>query len=103
MVDVGDVDFLWFMSSDFFRALPQLLPRHRRQVVRLVIRHPALPEDKDNRYSLRIRGASAYTVLTVATTKDPQIMLVWGSCGATNHQDADPVLSENSSRGQAAR
>src|SRR5512134_2617963 len=22
-------DFLWSMSSDFFRALPQLLPRHR--------------------------------------------------------------------------
>src|SRR5437899_12836945 len=30
-------DFLWSMSSDLFRALPQLLPRHRRQVVLLVI------------------------------------------------------------------
>src|SRR5215831_4852571 len=30
-------DFLWSMSSDVSLALPQLLPRHRRQVVLLVI------------------------------------------------------------------
>src|SRR5262249_12367633 len=33
-------DFLWSMSSDFFRTLPQLLPRHRRQVGRMMIVAP---------------------------------------------------------------
>jgi hypothetical protein len=41
-------DFLWFMSSDFFLRLPQLLPRHRREVVLVVIRSVALPHDEDD-------------------------------------------------------
>src|SRR5712692_11405028 len=41
-------DFLWFMSSDLFLTLPQLLARHRRQVVLLVVRHLALPHDEDD-------------------------------------------------------
>jgi hypothetical protein len=44
--------FLWFMSSDLFLT-PQLLPRHRRQVILLVIRHLALPHDKDDYQPLR--------------------------------------------------
>ena len=46
-------DFLWFMSSDSFRVLPQQLPRHRRQVVRLVIRHLAFPQDENDLPPLR--------------------------------------------------
>jgi hypothetical protein len=34
----GEEDFLWFMSSDFLLTLPELVARHRRQVVLLVIR-----------------------------------------------------------------
>src|SRR4029453_10131741 len=45
--------FSGLMSSDFFRALPQLLPRHRRQVVLLVIRHLAFPQDEDDLHPLR--------------------------------------------------
>ena len=45
-------DFLWFMSSDLFLT-PQLLPRHRRQVILLVIRNLALPHDKDDFQPLR--------------------------------------------------
>jgi hypothetical protein len=41
-------DFLWFMSSDFFLRLSQLLPRHRREVVLVVIRRVALPHDEDD-------------------------------------------------------
>src|SRR5947208_6646725 len=41
-------DFLWFMSGDFFLRLPQLLPRHRREVVLVVIRCLALPHDEDD-------------------------------------------------------
>ncbi len=44
----GRQDFLWFMSSDFFLRLPQLLPRHRRQVVLLVIGHLAFPHHEDD-------------------------------------------------------
>src|SRR3989442_8387549 len=48
-VDSGcSPDFLWFMSSDFFLRLPQLLPRHRREVVLVVIRCLALPHDEDD-------------------------------------------------------
>ena len=45
-------DFLWFMSSDLFLT-PQLLPRHRRQVILLVIWNLALPHDKDDFQPLR--------------------------------------------------
>ena len=45
-------DFLWFMSSDLFLT-PQLLPRHRRQVILLVIWNLALPQDKDDFQPLR--------------------------------------------------
>src|SRR5206468_10611245 len=44
----GTADFLWFMSSDFFLTLPQLLARHRRQMVLLVIRDLAFPHDEDD-------------------------------------------------------
>src|SRR5438132_777082 len=43
------------MSSDFFLTLVQLLPRHHRQVVLLVIRDPAFPHDKDDLQPLRRR------------------------------------------------
>src|SRR5437867_10489948 len=46
-------DFLWFMSSDFCLRLPQLLPRHRREVVRLVVGCVALPHDEDDLQPLR--------------------------------------------------
>jgi hypothetical protein len=47
-------DFLWFMSSDLFLALlSQLLPRHRRQVVLLVIGDLAFPQDEDDLQPLR--------------------------------------------------
>src|SRR5213593_2412526 len=36
------------MSSHFFLTLPQLLARHRRQMVLLVIRNLALPHDEDD-------------------------------------------------------
>ena len=45
-------DFLWFMSSDLFLT-PQLLSRHRRQVILLVIRNLALPHHKDDFQPLR--------------------------------------------------
>ena len=45
-------DFLWFMSSDLFLT-PQLLSRHRRQVILLVIWNLALPHDKDDFQPLR--------------------------------------------------
>ena len=41
-------DFLWFMSSDFSLMLPQLLARHRGQMVLLVIRDLAFPHDEDD-------------------------------------------------------
>src|SRR6266571_6282720 len=41
-------DFLWFMSSDLFLTLPQLLARHGGQVVLLVIRDLAMPHDEDD-------------------------------------------------------
>jgi hypothetical protein len=44
----GAPDFLWFMSSDLFLRLPQLLPCHRREVVLVVIRGSALPHDEDD-------------------------------------------------------
>ena len=46
--------FSGFMSSDFFLALlPQLLPRHRRQVVLLVVGDLAFPQDEDDLHPLR--------------------------------------------------
>src|SRR6266550_7658765 len=41
-------DFLWFMSSDFFLRLPQQLPRHRGEVVLVVIRSLAFPHHEDD-------------------------------------------------------
>ena len=50
----GQKDFLWFTSSDFFLTLlPQLLPRHRRQVVLLVIGDLTFPQDEDDLQPLR--------------------------------------------------
>jgi hypothetical protein len=50
----GEKDFLWFTSSDFFLTLlPQLLPRHRRQVVLLVIGDLTFPQDEDDLQPLR--------------------------------------------------
>src|SRR5438132_2225087 len=44
----GAPDFLWFMSSDFFLRLPQQLPRHRGEVVLIVIRSLAFPHHEDD-------------------------------------------------------
>ena len=50
----GEKDFLWFTSSDFFLTLlPQLLPRHRRQVVLLVIGDLTFQQDEDDLQPLR--------------------------------------------------
>jgi hypothetical protein len=50
----GQKDFLWFTSSDcFLTLLPQLLPRHRRQVVLLVIGDLTFPQDEDDLQPLR--------------------------------------------------
>src|SRR3989454_3375102 len=46
-------DFLWSMSSDLCLRLPQLLPRHRREVVLLVVGCVALPHDEDDLQPLR--------------------------------------------------
>src|SRR6516164_1058193 len=56
-------DFLWFMSSEFFRTLPQLLPRHCRQVVRLVIRHLAFPQDEECLHPLCAQRPEGLTIL----------------------------------------
>src|SRR2546426_2555213 len=60
------------MSSDFFLRLPQLLPRHPRQVILLVVRHLALPHDKDDLQPFRsqrserlVMGVSPGTLLVV--------------------------------------
>src|SRR5438128_1205555 len=45
------------MSSDFFLTLAQLLPRHHRQVVLLVIRDLAFPHDEDDLQPLRAQAA----------------------------------------------
>ena len=50
----GEKDFLWFTSSDvFLTLLPQLLPRHRRQMVLLVIGDLTFPQDEDDLQPLR--------------------------------------------------
>ena len=41
-------DFLWFTSSDFFLTLPQSLPRHRSEVVLLIVGDLTLPHDEDD-------------------------------------------------------
>src|SRR5262245_55064571 len=41
-------DFLWCMSSDLLLTLSQLLARHGRQVVLLVVRDLAVPHDEDD-------------------------------------------------------
>src|SRR6266481_5611507 len=41
-------DFLWFMSSDLWLTLPQLLARHGCQVVLLVVRDLTVPHDEDD-------------------------------------------------------
>src|SRR4029434_382374 len=55
-------DFLWFMSSDFFLTLSQLLPRHHRQVVLLVIRDLSLPHNEDDLQPLRAQGAERLAI-----------------------------------------
>src|SRR2546422_6484315 len=50
------------MSSDFFLTLAQLLPRHHRQVVLLVIRDLAFPHDEDDLQPLRAQGAQRLTI-----------------------------------------
>jgi hypothetical protein len=65
-------DFLWFTSSDFvLTLLPQLLPRHRRQVVLLVIGDLALPQDEDDLQPLRAQRPE-HPVMRVA----PRSLLV---------------------------
>src|SRR3989442_4385333 len=59
-------DFLWFMSSEFFLTQPQLLPRHRRQVVLLVVRDVALPHDEDDLQPLRAQGAERLAIRVTA-------------------------------------
>src|SRR6516165_115473 len=54
------------VSSEFFRALPQLLPRHCRQVVRLVIRHLAFPQDEDDLHPLRAQRPEGLTMLVAS-------------------------------------
>src|SRR5215831_20564411 len=46
-------DFLWLVSSDFSLTLPELLARHRRQMVSLVVGKLALPHDEDDLQPLR--------------------------------------------------
>src|SRR6266571_8251394 len=55
-------DFLWFMSSEFFLTQPQLLPRHRRQVVLLVVRDVALPHDEDDLQPFGAQGAERLAI-----------------------------------------
>src|SRR5438445_11457321 len=50
------------MSSDFFLTLAQLLPRHHRQVVLLVVRDLAFPHDEDDLQPLRAQGAERLTI-----------------------------------------
>ena len=50
------------MSSDFFLTLAQLLPRHHRQVVLLVIRDLAFPHDEDDLQPLRAQGAERLAI-----------------------------------------
>jgi hypothetical protein len=45
----GVGDFLWSKSSDFFLTpLPQLLSRHRRQMMLLVVRDLTVPHHEDD-------------------------------------------------------
>src|SRR3989442_3024092 len=45
------------MSSDLILTLPQLLARHRRQVILLVVRNLALPHDEDDLQPFRPQRA----------------------------------------------
>ena len=45
------------MSSDCFLTLPQLLARHRGQVILLVVRDVAFPHDEDDLQPFRPEGA----------------------------------------------
>src|SRR5215469_6458718 len=50
------------MSSDFFLTLSQLLPRHHRQVVLLVVRDLAFPHDEDDLQPLRAQSAERLAI-----------------------------------------
>src|SRR5512132_2672675 len=50
------------MSSKLFLTLSQLLPRHHRQVVLLVVRDLAFPHDKDDLQPLRAQGAERLAI-----------------------------------------
>src|SRR5262249_62138163 len=55
-------DFLWFMSSNLLLTLPQLLARHRRQVILLIVRNLALPHDEDDLQPFRPQRSDCLTV-----------------------------------------
>ena len=59
------------MSSDFFLTPPQLLARHRRQVVLLVVRDVALPHDEDDLQPFRAQRAER-----LAMRVSPRALLV---------------------------
>src|SRR5437899_5065821 len=67
-------DFLWLLSSDFFLSpLPQLVPRHRRQVMLLVIRDVAVPHHEDD---LQPLGAQRPQGRMMIVTPRPLLVVV---------------------------
>src|SRR5438552_17704067 len=69
-----EADFLWLLSSDFFLSpLPQLVPRHRRQVMLLVIRDVAVPHHEDD---LQPLGAQRSQGRMMIVTPRPLLVVV---------------------------
>src|SRR5215470_11501444 len=77
-------DFLWGMSSDLLLTLPQLLARHGRQVVLLVVRDLAVPHDEDDLQPFRPQRPER---LVMRVAPRPLLLVVRAGPGAGEQRE----------------
>jgi len=79
------------MSSDLFLRLPQLLARHHRQVVLLVVRDLALPHDEDDLQPFRAQRPERLTM----RVSPRALLIVVGSGPRTRQQRQERDLIDD--------
>src|SRR5262245_63885186 len=91
-------DFLWFMSSGSWLGFPQLLARHRREVILIVVRCVTLPHDEDD---LQPRGAQRPERLTMGMSPRPLLVVVRPSPFAGTEREERDLIDHVPQRGVA--
>src|SRR3989454_2102006 len=79
------------MSSDLFLTLPQLLARHRRQVILLVVRDAAFPHDEDDLQPFRAKRAER---LAMRVSSRALLVVVRSGPGTRQHRQERHLVDD---------